>query len=139
MPKELLPCKFYSPKQQLLNFLQHWCNRAENILHHAHPDISVQTKFQFYRIAVLHCLRKVIFNVLHNFILINPYAIFKMKIQTSIIQIDRSHHANLIITYKRFRVEKSRLIFIDFYSCFQQLSVIRRCQKKYQLLLLWNV
>ena len=60
-----------------------------------------------------------------------------MQIQTPVIQIDRTDHSDLIITHKRLRMQKSRLILINLYPGFQQLLIIRLCQKKHQLLI-WN-
>ena len=97
---------------------------AKNILHDTQPYISVQAEFRFYLPAIFHSLDKIIFDILYYSVSVDPYTILKMKIKTSIVQVDGSHNSNLIITHKGFCVKETGLIFINLYTGFQKLPVI---------------
>ena len=57
-------------------------------------------------------------NIPDHVVFVDPYAIFKMQIKTSVIQINGSHHSNFIITDKRLGMKESGLVFINFYTGF---------------------
>ena len=56
---------------------------------------------------------------MNDIVLVEPYSIFEMEIQASVIQIDRSYDCYLVITYKRFCMQEARLVFIDTDTGFQ--------------------
>ena len=103
---------------------------AENILHDTQPYISVQAEFRFYLPAIFHSLDKIIFDILYYSVSVDPYTILKMKIKTSIVQVDGSHNSNLIITHKGFCVKETGLIFIIIYTEYRKIQEIGIEKKK---------
>ena len=67
---------------------------------------------------------------MNDIVFVEPYSIFEMEIQASVIQIDCSYDCYLVITYKRFCMQEARLVFIDTDTGFQQLFIVRLCQQK---------
>ena len=62
---------------------------------------------------------------MNNIVLVEPYSIFEMEIQASVIQVNGSYDCYLIVTHKRLCMQKTRLVFIDADSCVQKLLIIR--------------
>ena len=79
----------------------------------------------------MHGFQKILKNIPDHVVFVDPYAIFKMQIKTSVIQINGSHHSNFIITDKRLGMKESGLVFINFYTGFYQLRIIRLGKKEY--------
>ena len=58
----------------------------------------------------MHGFQKILKNIPDHIVFVDPYAIFKMQIKASVIQINGSHHCNFIITDKALGMDKAHSI-----------------------------
>ena len=104
------------------NHLQHRRKQSQYALHCPHCNISASAEFQCHWIAVIQGICKVFFNIPDHLVAVNPHSILKVKIKAAVIQVNRSHHANLIIAHKGLCMKKSRLILINLYPSLKRCS-----------------
>src|SRR5699024_5831557 len=131
-PKILLDyCKQHGSK--ICNYLKHRSKKTENTLSCPADHILLQTPVQSDLLTDFKSFQHILLHLAYRLAPIHPYAAFKVKIETPVIQIYGSHHGKLVITDKVLCMDKPRGIFIDSYPCADQLFVIRLRQQKHHL------
>ena len=80
-------------------------------------------------LRLLQRFLEIIFDGLNFFILVHIDSAFKVKIQTSEIQIDGADYRFAVIRCKNLCMDKPRCIFKNADSCFYKDRIIGSCQK----------
>ena len=117
--------------------LQHRRAQTQNALQRTHWQFSTRTKHNRNLLTILQSIHIILLHIHHRSTVIHPNSILKVQIQAAVIQVDCADHRDLIVTDKRFGVEKSRLILINFHPCLQKLLIVGLGQQKYHLFI-WN-
>ena len=89
-----------------------------------YDNVSVPTEINTDRITVIECFLKVRQDVLDNFVFIKPYTIFKMQIQTAVIQVDCPNHGLFVVAYEHFGMDKAGRILKNLHARLQQGLVV---------------
>ena len=84
----------------------------EDALESAHQDVSVTAEFNIDRITIIQGFSEILQNIPDYFVLVEPDAVFKMKIQAAVVHVDGSDHGLAVIACKYFCMHKARCIFI---------------------------